>query len=89
MFSTARPAHASIADGSGVSPLLRSFTNELDDMTPRFDVWAKDIVVLQSPTEFYDVLKVSNSRRIANNESDQDFERQIASVSISLIYRTV
>jgi hypothetical protein len=74
MFSTARPAHAATVDGGSVSPLLRGFTNELDDLTPRFDIWAKDIVVLQSPAAFYEVLKVGQLKMIAADVLDQDSE---------------
>ena len=37
---------------------LRALTDELDRLTPRFDIEASQIHVLKTPTDFYETLKV-------------------------------
>jgi hypothetical protein len=38
--------------------MLGGLTIELDRIAPRFDIHASQVRILQTPTEFYDTLKV-------------------------------
>lgn len=37
---------------------IRALTDELDRLAPRFDVEASQIKILETPSEFYETLKV-------------------------------
>ncbi|KAH0537380.1 hypothetical protein FGG08_005822 [Glutinoglossum americanum] len=43
--------------------MLGGLTSELDRIAPRFDIHASQVRILQTPTEFYDTLKVSAIRQ--------------------------
>ena len=58
-YSNASPAPVS----STQSPVaaLGGLTSELDRLSPRFDINASQITILQDPSEFYETLKASHS----------------------------
>ncbi|KAF2484580.1 hypothetical protein BDY17DRAFT_279218 [Neohortaea acidophila] len=55
-LSSAAPTPPPAQPASALSPLA-SITSELDKLCPRFDVSADSIEILQSPSDFYSVLK--------------------------------
>lgn len=57
--SSAGPA-PTVAPVSTAAPLA-SIANELDKLSPRFDIPADSIEILRDPAQFYDVLKVSKN----------------------------
>jgi hypothetical protein len=59
-FYTSTAAGSSPATASPAS-VLGSLTSELDRIAPRFDVHASQVRILQTPTEFYDTLKVGGT----------------------------
>jgi len=40
---------------------LTSITNELDKLSPRFDISADSIEILRDPAQFYSILKVGTT----------------------------
>ena len=52
---------APAATAQSIAAPLASITNELDKISPRFDVPADSIEILRDPAQFYDVLKVSKT----------------------------
>lgn len=46
--------------------MLGSITSELDKLSPRFEVNPAQIQILQSPSEFYETLKVSSAASHTN-----------------------
>ena len=73
-------------------------TNELDKLSPRFDVPAESIEILQSPTEFYEALKACSNRILFGCcclgwyaycyiEADQNRERPTSHIPGDSIHR--
>lgn len=65
-FSVYSNPNSSIA--STASP-LGGLTTELDRIAPRFEVPASKITILDSPSSFYETLKVSNHQDRNKNSS--------------------
>lgn len=55
-YSTASPLATSHRVSS--TSMLGVFTDELDKISPRFEINGSDIQILRSPVEFYESLKV-------------------------------
>jgi len=56
--SSAPEAHVPGADSTSAVAALGGLNSELDKLTPRFNVDAKQIQIIKTPTEFYETLKV-------------------------------
>lgn len=52
------------ADSSSAVAALAGLNSELDKLTPRFDVDAKQIQIIRTPAEFYKTLKVGSRNNI-------------------------
>lgn len=63
-FAVRRFSVYTSSNASAVSPAspLGGLTVELDHLAPRFEVPASEITILESPTAFYETLKVSNCK---------------------------
>lgn len=59
-YSNASPSSAAVADVQSPIAALGGLTNELDKLSPRFDIDASQYKILQSPSEFFETLKVTN-----------------------------
>jgi CDP-diacylglycerol--glycerol-3-phosphate 3-phosphatidyltransferase len=58
------PASATPAAGSTSSVgMLAPFTNEFDRLAPSFKINGSQIQIIQSPTDFYETLKVRAPRQ--------------------------
>lgn len=60
-YSSSSTAPAPTAASASTAAPLASITNELDKLSPRFDISANSIEILRDPAQFYDVLKVSKN----------------------------
>lgn len=60
-YSDASPSSAAATDVQSPIAALGSLTSELDKLSPRFDIDASQYQILQSPTEFFETLKVNMS----------------------------
>ena len=58
--STTGPSTSTAPSQSAAAPLT-SITNELDKLSPRFDISADSIEILRDPAQFYSILKVGTT----------------------------
>ncbi|KAG0648585.1 Phosphatidylglycerophosphate synthase [Hyphodiscus hymeniophilus] len=56
-YSTSSPSLASTA--SPPASMLGAFTNELDKIAPKFEIYGSQVRILRSPSDFYETLKIS------------------------------
>jgi len=58
-YSNASPSPTAATDVQSPIAALGSLTSELDKLSPRFDIDASQYKILQSPSEFFETLKVN------------------------------
>jgi hypothetical protein len=58
-FASTSANPAPVTSSQSTASQLAVITNELDKLTPRFEVSAESIEILRSPSEFYTALKVN------------------------------
>lgn len=58
-YSNASPTPTTVSNASSPVAALGGLTNELDRLSPRFDIDASQITILKDPSEFFETLKAS------------------------------
>jgi hypothetical protein len=71
--------------------MLGTFMNELDRISPRFDIQGSQIRILQSPSEFYETLKVGHEASLIHREKlmglGQDIKCGETNIFVNLVHR--
>jgi hypothetical protein len=57
-YSTSNPPSMASSTAQSQASMLATITTDLDKIAPRFEVQPDQITIIQTPTEFYEILKV-------------------------------